>query len=141
MKFNRIELLAATEAAIKAVEDRSVEDHERRLAEHEQARQDWLERYAADWLAVLPKLRDQIRKGRPITNEDLPKDPHGWVAALRGSGSAPKLVHYPVPGELSTLAAVLPTISDDEVTTSGLRDIGISPSALRDALRHMAKKA
>jgi hypothetical protein len=136
MQFNRIALREAAEAALKAAQQAHDAYNQRRADEHKVAREEWLEDHGEAWLTALPKLRDKLRKGRPVTFSDLPRD-RGRVAAF--DRTPPEAVPYTGGELLRSLIRVLDTIEGETVSNYALAELGISRDALRAAVRHLGK--
>src|SRR3954463_15545212 len=135
MKFNRLDLLAATERAIAAYSERVDARHAEAVAKHEAALADWHEKYDQTWLDFFNEARKQLKKGVPIKKADLPQERgyhSGWTATFDNSPPVKDRVN--VPRDLTTLASVLRAVTEDEVTQSGLRSLGITTTALRNAV-------
>jgi hypothetical protein len=133
MKFNREELRAAVGRAIEqhrqAHETRWEETHE----EWTRARAAWVDEYGPAWLDALPKLRAKLRKGQPITQDDLPQHGRYHQVALFGDRQ-PRRIAYADPVHLLRLAAVLDACADPTVTSGGLTALGITRASLASAV-------
>ena len=80
---------------------------------------------ATGYVEFANRIKDKIRKNRPILLEDIPQGARGRYndfATFR-SGSNPTKQEANC-GDLLTLKATLGAIADEYVTTTGLREIG-----------------
>lgn len=145
MKFDREALLEAVDKALVA----SGESHEaaelERALSFAQAQSEWIEQWRDTWRAAIRKMQSKMTRGFPITPSDLPTDRHGQTAVFvswsgnhrQTDGIVPN--PYRAPQDLVALREILPTISDRYVTSAGLRELGITGTAVRRVLVHMAQ--
>lgn len=129
MKFRTADLIARIDALIeerKAVaEARTAEDK----AAAEKARQDWLVAHSDAYVEFANRIKDKIRKGRPITMDDRPDGLRDkWQSLPFFDASKPK-VHTAQTADLETLRATLTAVEDEYVTTTSLREIGFKDVA------------
>lgn len=139
MQFNRTALRAAAEAALTAEEKSHDDWNTKRRDGHQAARAEWVEKYADAWLTALPKLRDKLRKGRPITPADLPAEDlrYGSRYPAVFSDQAPTSQPYTGGQSLRSLIRVLDAVADDKISTNALEQLGVKRDALREAVRHL----
>lgn len=129
MKFRTADLIARIDTLLaereKAVAAAKVKaERESRASE---AR--WVEAHGEAFLEFAATVRTKVRKGQPITRDDVPEK-----AATRYSDSlafyfAPREQDVVEPGSLLTLKAALEAVEDEFVTTTGLREIGFKDIA------------
>jgi hypothetical protein len=135
MKFNTIALQKATQAAIRA--HRAAWDKRQAELDETDAQRaaNWVEKYGEEWMVFARRVLRDIKKGRPVMYGETP----GYRNSQAGSFHPERRdqPEYKAPNELATMAAILPTIADDEVTTAGLRELGITPATIRAAALHM----
>jgi hypothetical protein len=139
MQFSVADLKAAVEAEISAARTEHERVHVERVAKFHAAEDEWVQEHGQAWLDVLSKLRAQLRRGKPLYWDDLPGRGQSRHLVMGNSRQVPTLGEYRVPYELSNLLLVLGAISDEYVTTAGLSKVGISPSALRQALSRLGR--
>lgn len=130
MRFNVRRLLATIDQEIANREERAETVFQQAVAEYEQAKADWL---ASDHPEALRdcarKIVDKVRKGRVVTPDDVEpivnnryrSESHLFfnVEPKRETNTRKPNVE-----RLRDLQAFLLTVSDEEVSASGLRDVG-----------------
>lgn len=131
MKFKTADLLAAVEAEIKR--RTTVAEHAFAKAQEDYAKgkAEWLASNHPTALSVAAKrIVEKVRKGRVVTITDLadfdtqsyrgPRHAFTWNEPKRDStkGATPQL------DKLESLRDFLKAVSDDEVTSTGLREVG-----------------
>lgn len=144
MKFNRTALRHAVQAALDAHESA----HEQRAEEWKsfvvEDRDSWLAGYSDEWLDACKTIRSALGQGQPVTRGMLPKDDarSGSVATYSEPNWDGRQRRDPgnyVPHrELLSLRATLDAVTDDEITPSGLRNLGITSSTMQTVIRHLA---
>lgn len=138
MRYQRETLLAAAEAALKASHDNQRVKHtesERKRAAEVKA---WSEVYSAAWTRAARTIARKLRAGEPILSGDLPHE-LGRSHSVATFSPNPLEKYTPwTPPELGALIQVLHLVSDDEVTTAALRDLGITSATLRTCADYMA---
>jgi hypothetical protein len=125
MKFKTSELIARIDTLIVERENAAEEKHVQAVADVEAARTTWLQDHGPAYLEFANRIKEKIRKDRPILLEDIPqavRARYNEYAYFRPS-SPPKKREAEY-GELLTLKATLAAITDEHVTTTGLREIG-----------------
>lgn len=133
MRINRLAMLAAVDKAISN-EAAAIESAKARAEQLQQERvQEWVEKNRQPWLDAIKKIQARLRKGEAVQEADVPYD-----RTSRSNGPAvwrnrPSPVQVPqrdttLPG----LRTLLDAIVDDTVTTSSLRDLGVTPRTLQN---------
>lgn len=142
MQFNRVDLIKAAQDTIDAESARLQREAAEKNAELEQQHAEWTAAYGEAWSACLTRLRKKLRNGQVIYTEDLPRSPrYGGVAVFGPRAQAYHSARTFESPDLNNLIAVLSTITDETVTPSGLRAVGITPGALSAALRTLGRTA
>jgi hypothetical protein len=138
MRYQRKTLLAAAEAALKASHDQQRIKHTESERKRSTEVKAWNEVYSAAWARAARTIARKLRAGEPILSADLPRElgrSHVTATFLQ----EPLAPYSPwTPPELGALIQVLHLVSDDEVTTAALRDLGITSSTLRTCADYMA---
>jgi hypothetical protein len=137
MQFSVADLKAAVEAEIVAGRAEHERAHAEKVDKFHEAEAAWVQEHGQAWLDVLTKLRAKLRSGKALYWDDLPG--RGRYAALADRRQVPTLGEYRTPYELVNLLHVLRAIGDEFVTTAGLSKVGITPSALRQALGRLGR--
>lgn len=130
MKFKTQKLLDVVESEIARRTTEAEEKYAAAVSEYEQAKAEWLDSEHPDELAkAARRLLDKLRKGRTATPDDLRGFKYGRYgnsrvfrsrkpvksdATFQPSGTAP----------LENLRTFLLTVADEEVSSTGLRDVG-----------------
>ena len=149
MKVSRTALRAAVDQALTAHRERhdaAMARWDKAVAEH---RARWIETNADAWTAALPKIRAAVKRGEPITKAHLPQvgryndvalysEPTSWIELPDETKLRKPPEEYAPPRELVMCARALDVLTDEEITTTGLHQLGITGSTLRDALAHLA---
>ncbi|MBB4689803.1 hypothetical protein [Amycolatopsis jiangsuensis] len=139
MQFNRLALRTAALAALKADEKAHDDWNAKRREDHRAERTEWVEKYGDAWLAALPKLRDKLRKGRPVTSGDLPARSRNYGSRYPATfdDTEPKATPYTGGHALRALVRVLDAVADEKISTHALEQLGVKRDALREAVRHL----
>lgn len=141
MKFNRVALLGATERAL--ADDRASFDREeaKRASEGTRKLAEWLTESGPKWLDFAEHVVYLVGNGYPVTESDMPRNsttrPY-YSGVCYGHESwltPPDSREYHAPSELVNLRNVLRYSEDDQVTTSGLKGLGVEP--MRTVLRFL----
>ena len=138
MRFKVAELLQAVDTALEEDRVAHAERTAKAEAEAAQERAEWLETRGPEWRDFAGKVRRRLAARKPITMADLPTDDHR-LAVFREQSRGWRGPHRPNP-ELLVLQQVLRTLADDTVTTSGLRELGITAAAMRRAVTALAPR-
>lgn len=124
MKFDRTDLITRAEAEIQRRKTAAAERDEQAAKDAAAERQEWMDTKAPHFVVFANRIKDKIRKGRPIVTEDVPP-------ALRARYSdiefftPPRITAHPAAtATLEQLVAVLSAVTDDEVTSAGLVQLG-----------------
>ncbi len=140
MKFNRDALLAATDKAL--AEHRAEFDRKEaeRASEGTKALAEWLTTHGPKWLDFAEHVTYLVAHGYPVTEDDMPKVKERYYASRVAYGSESWLKpaeprDYSAPVELVNLRNVLRCASESEVSTTGLKALGVEP--MRTVLRFL----
>jgi hypothetical protein len=138
--FNRLELIAAAQATIKAENDYLQREAEAANAKAAKDGAEWVKQYGPAWFDALTKLRRKLRSGQPVYKSDLPIQREWRSIAVFGDQPPRKATarSWSSP-DLNNLIAVLSVIDDETVTPSGLRAVGVTSGALSAALRTLGR--
>lgn len=127
MKFNRIELINTLENRIAEAHATANKDYSEAVKEYEAAKERWLNSdHGQYFLNEADKLKEKAFQ-KVITTEDLEPFEYSWSSSYaRHHVFSAKL---PTPPKVNTdtlihLLVFLKTVTDDEVSSSGLRDVG-----------------
>lgn len=143
MKIDRKQLRQAVTdalAAHRAQHDRDVVQWEAALEQH---RADWVKMHGEQWAEAARTIARKVRAGEVVTDSDLPRARHGIRATYDTPHSLDELrrprQRYSVPYELAALGSALDAITDDEISHTGLRALGITSATLRDAIAYLGR--
>lgn len=137
MKFKVADLRVAVQRAVDADRARFDEREQAHAEEYDQARAKWVAENTDVWRQACDSIRAALRRKEPITRELLP-----YTDSRRYPGSLlvfderePRPHTYTGPGHaLERVRVALALITDDEVSTTALQQLGVSPGVLRDFL-------
>ena len=152
MKINRVKLL---EAAKQAVVDEK-DDHDKRVANYKIALGDYKIRWFNDnqeaWTQAVTVITNALNDCQPITKDMLPRNrsPYGYsgdvavyVKPHRVKSATGRELNNPgefqPSADLRSLVTILEAISDEDVTTTGLKAVGINPTVMRNVLDHIGR--
>lgn len=142
MKYNSAALAQAAQKALAAHRAEWDLAQERAAAKVLADRSEWVETWGPRWAEAVKVIQRRLRRGEPLVHGDLPTSNRtGGVAVYYGPHRAdqPKPASdYRPPEDLVVLVKLLETVADDTITTTGLRDMGITSGAMRRCLVHMA---
>ena len=128
MKFEVAALLAQIEAKIKEENDRAVKLNAREKAKVAEKRQEWLDTHKADFVKFADKLKEKLRKDRPILHTDVPMSFMPWRTKDRAEISLYReyepRVFEPQTAELEALLAALKTVTSTEISPTAIRALG-----------------
>lgn len=127
MKFNVNNLIATVEQKIQEAKIRDEEFNKDQRAKVDQHRTEWLEEYGDEYVAFANKIKEKIRKNRPILQSDIPHKLTGgygsrmetytkFRAQTREAGSP----------DLESLLKALRAITDEEITPTALKSLGFN---------------
>lgn len=139
MRFNVAALTAAVQVALDAHRANWTHQRAEHLQEQDKHLADWLAEFREPWLESMRKTARQLRAGQPVTKDSFPKSRDGWGNMALFAPLSDRTGEYRPPPELTQFLTVLGTISDDTVTTAGLRELGITASAMRAVTMHLAR--
>lgn len=124
MKFNVQNLIATVEQKIeesKILDEKFNKAEQAKVAQH---RADWLEEYGDEYVAFANKIKEKIRKGRPILGSDVPEKIAGWNRRFKTfEAYRPRTREVGSP-ELDSLLKALRSITDEEITPTALKSLG-----------------
>lgn len=152
MKIDRKQLRQAVTDALaehKARHDQAIQRWESAV---ELDRKAWIDDHLPAWGETAKVIARKVRKGEPIVREDLPRERHGSSPLLyRQDDYSLRLPSgeqvrrpdraYTAPYELSALGKALDVITDDEITHTALRSLGITGATLRDAIAQLGRNS
>lgn len=150
MKINRQRLLDAVNAAL--VSDEAA--HAQRIKDWEVGivtdRTDWVAANNPLWADAVVVIKQAIRKNEPVTRDMLPGNQNRWGDRQTAFFSEPDQVKdstgrmirkpldkYSPDRDLTSLKSALEFIADEEVTTTGLKAVGVNPTVMRSVLNRM----
>ena len=123
MKIDRKKLIAELEAAVRRLEAAADAKLVKQQEEYDRAAEAWTKTSAHHAEAAAATIKSKLRKGQPVTCRDLGTQrfnhPH-WAF----DGERPAKRTEPDTGHHRALITFLQTVTDDEVTSSALRDAG-----------------
>lgn len=141
MKYDRQALIDAAELALAEEKQYHEKQVDESAEQFQQAKVQWMAAHGEAWLAVLTRLRRQLREGRPIRESDLPADGNsrGYRRTAVFDVAIPRpLADYQPSRELTSFIRLLGTVVDDQVSSAALQEIGVSRAALRDVVTKLA---
>lgn len=130
MKFNRSELIAAIDKAMEQEETAIAAIRRRNKASDDAHAAEWLSLHGEIWATAATAIRAKLRRGEPITEDDIPRDRTGYAGKAyyrpkRGESQPARNA------ELAGLRAVLVAVSDEEIGSTSLRSLGVGANTLR----------
>lgn len=128
MRFQRTELIARAQAAIVERERAAAAKEAERLTAVQTQRDEWVAKHGDAFTELAKAIIRRTRKGEPVTVEDVPaaaKDRYGSVSFFSpGYPSGTPITANTA--SLTRFIAVLGAVTDDEVSSAGLRDLGFT---------------
>lgn len=127
MKFNVKALIETLEQKIKDDEAAAVKhdaEEQTKVATH---RKEWLDKHKADYVALADKIKEKLRKDRPILQTDIPK-PLRYVdyrAELNTYTPYRPEKFYRDRHGLIGILKILRAVTDEEITPAALKSLGI----------------
>lgn len=126
MKFNVKNLIETIEQKIKDTEAAAIQmnaDEQAKIATH---RQEWLDKHKDGYLELADKLKEKLRKNRPILESDIPKGVRyvDYRADLATYSPYRPKKHTAQTSHLLNALKVLRSITDEEITAASLRSLG-----------------
>lgn len=135
MKFNRQALISAVDNALAADRARWEARHHKEVEEYSSRVALWMQEHSQRWMDAGLAVRRAVRAGQPVTKDMLPQGRYRDVALFVPDGHLDRA--YQPPQELLTLRALLDTIVDEEISSTGLEAVGITSRIMREAALHM----
>lgn len=135
MKFERVDLIKRLRAEIERRDQLAAERRAEQLVSRDQELTRHVEGYAEHWNAFANTIKRRIRRGEPITREDVPEN----LVARSGYRSRGELPYWergklsadlPNHDQFSALIAVLEASTDEYVTSSAIEAMGIKLNGL-----------
>jgi hypothetical protein len=125
MKFNTKDLIARIDVLIQARIDDAEAKTQESAAKTEASREKWLRDYGPGFVVFANRIKEKIRKDRPITPDDLPPEIMDRYASRVQYFSPERPRKYDAQlDDLKTLRVTLEAVTDETITTTGLREIG-----------------
>ena len=128
MKFNRTTLIASIDAEIVSRKERAEADFQKALAEYEKTKVKWLASEHPQALSDAAKaVVNKVRRGHVVTADDTRALASRYSDSHTFDGVEPSRAtkcRQADTAQLQALREFLETVVDDEVTSSGLRDVG-----------------
>lgn len=124
MKFKTAELIKRIDDLIILREQNAETKHAEAVQQHAAKRSEWLEEYGPAYVEFANRIKEKIRKDRPILESDIPeriRNRYGYPHFREGKAPEKQAARI---GELRTLKAALEAVTDEYVTTTGLREVG-----------------
>lgn len=132
VQFKTETLRAAVESAITESERQHNQWNNAQRAKFEAQQVEHAEQNNPLWDKALPKIRAAIRANRPITADIIPLARLDWSKeAAVFTEKPPKDATFVVPQDLRVLRNALRLITDETVTTTAMRALGVSASMIR----------
>lgn len=134
MKLNRQALIEAVDRAIER-EDKAIQAAQDQVArEHQERVDEWLDANRQPWLDAIKVIQKRLRNGEPVQEKDIP-----YCRTRRSNGAAiwRSRGHTAIPDRDVTLPGlrnVLAAVADETVTTTALRDLGVTPRTLNSII-------
>jgi len=131
MQFDRSALISAIDKAIAQEREALDVVNTQNKADNVRHQQEWIDLHREAWMKATASIRAKLRKGEPVDEHDIPRDRSGVsVKAFyrpRRTQALPT-VHTT---ELAGLRAVLDAVVDDQISSAGLRSLGVGVNTLR----------
>jgi hypothetical protein len=125
MKFNTQELINRIDVLIQARIDDADAKTQESAAAVEASREKWLKDYGPGFVVLADRIKEKIRKDRPIVADDLPPTIMDRYGSRIQYFSPERPRKYDAQlDDLKTLRATLEAVTDETITTTGLREIG-----------------
>lgn len=125
MKFNTKDLINRIDVLIQARVDDAESKTKEAAAAGEKQREQWIEEYADGFAVFANRIKEKIRKDRPITASDIPPEIMDRYASRIQYFSPERPRKYDAQlDDLKTLRMTLEAVTDESITTTGLREIG-----------------
>lgn len=132
MQFKTETLRAAVESAIEQHKINHERDNNVRRRKHEDAAAEFVRSYGPAWSDAATKIRAAVKAGRPITEDVLPrKTGIGYHSIPVFDNKQPRDTPYAIDGDLIVMRNALRLITDEFVTTTSLKTLGVRSGMLR----------
>lgn len=130
MQFNRSALIEAIDQALKQERAATANVQARNAQSNAENRDEWLSLYSESWMKAANAIRNKIRKGQPVVEDDIPRDRAGYHGKAFYRPRRPEELPATRP-ELVGLRQVLTAVADDQISTTALRSLGVGVNTLR----------
>lgn len=124
MKFNRTDLIDRAEAEIQRRKDAAAEADAQAAKDAVTQRQEWLDTKGPGYVLFANRIKDKIRKGRPIVQDDIPQEIRTRYDRIDVFSDPRRTTTTPEVAHLERFISVLSAVTDDEVTSTGLVQLG-----------------
>lgn len=130
MQYDVTKLRLAVRDALASDQAACEQSHQAQVDEYEKRLTAWLDGNATKWNAAATAIKAKVRKGQPISTEDLPQRGIRWIDTFDET-PPPRKFSYRVPTDLAVVRAALDIVKDDTVTAAELQRLGVKGSTLR----------
>lgn len=124
MKFDRTDLIARAEAEIQRRKDAAAEADAQAANDAASRREEWLDTKGPGYVLFANRIKDKIRKGRPIVQDDIPQEIRARYDRIDVFSDPRRTPTVADTGTLERFISVLSAVTDDEVTSAGLIQLG-----------------
>lgn len=125
MKFNTQELIKRIDVLIQVRIDEAEAQTKDAAAAVEASREKWLNDYGPGFVVFANRIKDKIRKNRPVTSADFPPEiMDKWGSRIQYFSPETVRKYAANLDDLKTLRVTLEAVTDESITTTGLREIG-----------------
>lgn len=132
MQFKTETLRVAVESAIEQHKIKHERDNNIRRRKYEDAAVEFARSYGPAWSDAATKIRAAVKAGRPITEDVLPrKTGVGYHSIPVFDNKQPRDTPYAIDHDLIVMRNALRLITDEFVTTTSLKTLGVSAGMLR----------
>src|SRR5690349_16693147 len=132
MKFRTADLIKNAEAEIAARKAKVEKDKADAAAAAVEAREKWLAESGPLFVQFADKVKEKIRKGRPIVRDDIPLGMRSqYSSELKVFSHYTPSAQQARTGELEALLKLLRATGDEFITTSALQTFGFHPRDFR----------
>lgn len=132
MMFNREALLYACRLSLENHRVAWEQDQTARKQAYTDSQTEWMQTYARAWRDACEAIVYKLDNGEPIVERDLPQKRGSWhsVAVFDVRGGEPKPGEYQAPQDTLALIAVLEAVTDEKISTNGLKELGFGQRLL-----------
>jgi len=124
MKFDRSDLIARAEAEIQRRKDAAAEANQQAIKDSADQRQEWLDTKGPEYVIFANRIKDKIRKGRPIVKDDIPQGIRSRYSEIELFSDPRRTPAVADTVTLERFVSVLSAVTDGEVTSAGLIQLG-----------------